>query len=625
MFQNFIILNPIISAIFSIFFFNGIYFVSKKFTEYEYFNFLKKYFSNIDFIIFILFLNISIFLLYLFCLFFPLNITFFKAISYLFVFLGLFNLTKISLKIKKIDFNYKIYQYLFLLIIALYFLLSLSPITDPDSLEYHIGLPVYSLTYGIFFIKDYWLHSQLAGSGEALNILALSANFIHVPTFIQFVSILLIIGVIHFSKLNFFSNISFTGKYFIYLLIVSCPVFLFLVNSAKPQLFGIATSFIAFFLSFMVLPEEKNLKNKKKLYFLIAILTLLSTQIKFSFFLSCGIIMLFSFYEMYKAKQIYYSITTFTFLFVLIVVPREIYEYLYINNNVIVNFFYPISDQYLYESIRSSLRHGVGLPRSFPYWLILPSKLGDLTYSLGIGMLFLFFNFQIKLDVVKKIFIALAIYFLAGLLFGQSTGRFFVEPFLWIILAGSVNFKFLKNNFHKFFYRGVILQSLCILIILIFSAYSFFPGILSKKNYLNVLSKYADGYKIYNWSNKILPDDAVLLTSHRALSLSKVKTIFTEFRLYINTDVIRNFGDLGEKYVLKHYFEKIKKEKPTHILYVEHERNQRKDVFQQCRGSIFRYKKDAGEISVRNIFNKSTKYDGYIYEINYEDLGKCEK
>ena len=155
---------------------------------------------------------------------------------------------------------------------------------------------------------------------------------------------------------------------------------------------------------------------------------------------------------MYKAKQIFYSIITFTFLFVLIVVPREIYEYFYINNNVIVNFFYPISDQYLYESIRSSLRHGVGLPRSFPYWLILPSKLGDLTYSLGIGMLFLFFNFQIKLDVVKKIFIALAIYFLAGLLFGQSTGRFFVEPFLWIILAGSVNFKFLKNNFHKFFY-----------------------------------------------------------------------------------------------------------------------------------------------------------------------------
>ena len=80
------------------------------------------------------------------------------------------------------------------------------------------------------------------------------------------------------------------------------------------------------------------------------------------------------------------------------------------------------------------------------------------------------------------------------------------------------------------------MQAIAISIILTFAVYSFFPGVISKQNYLNVLYKFADGYKIYNWSNKNLPKESILLPTHRAVILSNRKTIPTEFRLYQATD-----------------------------------------------------------------------------------------
>jgi len=619
MFQDFIIFNPIFSAIASIIFFNGIYFTSKQISNFKYFYFLKNHFSNTNFILFIFLLNLLAIIFYLFFLFFFINILLLQIISCLFIFLGLFNIFNFSFKKWKVIFEYfdNFHFCLFFFIIILYFFLTLSPITDPDSLEYHIGVPIYSLKHGYFFIKDYWLHSQLAGAGEAFNTLALSLHLTQTTTFVQFISILLILSVIHFSKSKHFLKIPNNAKYFIYLSIISCPVFLFLGNTAKPQLFVIATSFVAFFLTFILLPVETKNENKKKLFLLIVFLTLCTTQFKYSFFLSCGTIILFAFYEMYKARLIFFSILIFSILFSFIVVPREIYDYLYLNKNILVNFFYPISDPYLYETIQSSLRHGVGLSRNFPYWLIFPIKLKNITYSLGLGMLMLFFNFSLKKNEVKNIIYALIIFFALGLYLGQPTGRFFVEPFLWIILAASINFKFFKGFLYKIFYLSVSLQAIAISIILTFAVYSFFPGVISKQHYLNVLSKFADGYKIYNWSNKNLPKESILLTTHRSVSLSNRKTISTGFRYYYATDS----KDIR---ILKYYLDLLKKEKPTHILYVEHEHNAKKDVFIKCRGEILKFKENAGQFAVRNIFNKDkNKYDGFIYKINYQDLDKC--
>ena len=109
-----------------------------------------------------------------------------------------------------------------------------------------------------------------------------------------------------------------------------------------------------------------------------------------------------------------------------------------------------------------------------------------------------------------------------------------------------------------------------------------------------------------------MPKESILLTTHRAVTLSNRKTISTEFRFYQATDS----KDIR---IVKYYLDILKKEKPTHILYVEHEHSTDRDVFIKCRGEILKFKENVGHFAVRNIFNQTkNKYDGYIYKINYQ-------
>ena len=155
--------------------------------------------------------------------------------------------------------------------------------------------------------------------------------------------------------------------------------------------------------------------------------------------------------------------------------------------------------------------------------------------------------------------------------------------------------------------------------------YNYLPGLLTKKRYLDVQEKFADGYQAFNFSNNILKKDDVLLSTHRSYSLSKIKTISTEFRLY--SDFIDN------KDAMDYYLNLISEEKPTHILYVAHEHNIERDIFRNCRGELYKFGKNIGKFNYRNYFNKSNdsflniknvnSYDVFIYKINYKNLKTC--
>ena len=67
-----------------------------------------------------------------------------------------------------------------------YALISLLPITDPDSLDYHLPVPYLSLLNKSFFIQNEWFTSQLTGAGEALIIFGLSINAYKLSSILQF-------------------------------------------------------------------------------------------------------------------------------------------------------------------------------------------------------------------------------------------------------------------------------------------------------------------------------------------------------------------------------------------------------------------------------------------------------
>ena len=104
---------------------------------------------------------------------FGINEHYLKILIILLVLIGFYKPYNIQKLFKKyILINTKTRLLLFIILLG-YFVISLLPITDSDSLDYHITLPYLSLLNENFFIQKEWFTSQLAGAGEALIIFGL--------------------------------------------------------------------------------------------------------------------------------------------------------------------------------------------------------------------------------------------------------------------------------------------------------------------------------------------------------------------------------------------------------------------------------------------------------------------
>jgi hypothetical protein len=194
-------------------------------------------------------------------------------------------------------------------------------------------------------------------------------------------------------------------------------------------------------------------------------------------------------------------------------------------------------------------------------------------------------------------------------------GRFFIEPFLWLTV-GSIFYLNSKNNLlFKISKKLVIINSIVIILVLSFTIKTFIPGIFSIKNHKNILAKYADGYNLYEWAKKNLPNDSVILTSHRSYLYSEIPFVSYDFRLYTVTQ-----EDLS------HYIKSVIKKKPTHLLYNGFDHDKDQDALRKCRGKLVLRGKNVHQVSARNPFNiTKLQYDGYIYEIDLDKLKKCKK
>lgn len=610
-------IHPLLSIFFSLLIINGFYNLSRIISENKILKFFNNYAVQAKVIVFFLIINFFSIFLYIYFLFFGVNKFFLQTLIILLILIGFYKPVhfKSFLRIGEL-INNKL-KLLLLLFIFSYFLLSILPITDPDSLDYHITVPYLSLLTNRFFIEREWLTSQLAGAGEALITFGLSINAYKLSSILQFVSLYSIVFVIinlNFKK--FFLNLE--NKILVSLSVLCIPSFLFLNFTAKPQLFPIATNFIAFLMTFFILPNENKKKRVIIVYTCIVFLSLSSTQFKFSFFLSSAIILLFAIYEMIKKKFFIKSTFILLFLFIIIILPREYFDYRNLSTDITKNFLQPITDNYVSSYFVESLRHGSGNPRYYPYWLFFPIDQYQfnsflLTEILGLTVLIFLINF--RFGFINKFILASLIFFIIALPLSQPIGRFFVEPFLWL-MTGSLYYISSKNNLiFKVSKKLIIINSIIILLIIYFTILNFLPGIFSVEKYKNILRKYADGYSLYEWANRNLPSNSVLLTSHRSYIFSDHPFVSYEFRLYTRT-----------QNQLDYFTEIIARKKPTHLLYNGFDFNNTSDLLKNCRGVLFKSEKNVTTKATRNPFTTNlVYYDAYIYKIDTEKLKKCKK
>ena len=71
----------------------------------------------------------------------------------------------------------------------LFFLLCISPPTDIDSIDYHLGAPATWYEYKSFYSRKDWLHYRFTGLGEYINIIGIYLKTFNFGQLIQFFSL----------------------------------------------------------------------------------------------------------------------------------------------------------------------------------------------------------------------------------------------------------------------------------------------------------------------------------------------------------------------------------------------------------------------------------------------------
>lgn len=577
-----------------------------------YINSVNKIFSSISNLRYqkvLIGINFLIIILYPIVLFFSLSKIVLILISQIIFLLGLY---KVFSKIHLYKFTKKNFYFyrkkdaeelLIYFVLFCLFILSLSPNTHADSLDYHFLSAKHIIETGNLSTDLTHFHSRLSGAGETLIAIGLIFGSEQFGNLIQFSGLVSLFGI--------YSKFKKKNNHIFFLLILTTPVILFLTTTAKPQLFNICASTVA--LALCLFRDKISFSKKEELikYALILVLLFASYQVKFSFILSTFLIGSLVLYQSICKKYYLEFFFISSILFLLICFPPILWKTFHFNGLFI---------QYLYSPLPMHLPGmqefkqyliSVGHNENF-YNLIFPHNLKQFTNSLGIGAFFIFLVNYKKNSDAKFIIIISILFIVISFLLGQQTARFFLEPFYWIMMS-CIYFGLVKNyTFFNFLCR---LQILLIIPIIIYGIIFLSPGSLTKNLRDKVLKNNANGYSLFQWSNELINEDETVLSGHRSISLGKSKTISMDFITFRG-------AQNAKKENMNLYVNELIKYNPKY--YLEYGTSEQiNKTIKKCVGLLLHEKKKVGIHAARNPLNRSYTYNGYIYEFKSELLPDC--
>lgn len=602
-------LAPPISTIISIILIIGLYKIGKIILNFYFFKNILKNVTVLNYqYISISILALSL-LLYPLVLFIKINSNIFYVFSIIILLFGLWHIKK-KIKLflnfaKTTKKKLKNFNELFLILFVLiYFLLSLGPITDADSLDYHLSVPIYILNHGLFPNDILWFHASQAGLGEIPIIFGLVLGAEQFSALIQFSGLISVLGVLKKHTYKIKNNKYLVKDFYLILMFLSIPILIFLNSTAKPQLIYIGYTTLAFAITFFDFNKEtRNIFFK---YFFILLLLYISFEGKFSFILSGFIIWSVSSLKILKQKN--YKVFIITNLIILIIAfPSFYWKYLTYDGNFVNKIYFPLIPALegyteLYKSINAC-----EFPCSKSFFLF-PNSLGRYTESIGIAIISLILIFFT--NIKKNILIISSVFFYFFIIYslGKFSARFIIEPIIWSIIAikySKFDFDFKFSGFIRLY---ILIQSLITLSAILIGVITISIGSLSPKLKNFVLSNSAFGYELAKWVSSNLDTESKVLYSHRSLSLPKANVISTDFLLYTNNII---------------YLELLKEKKPEFLVLQSNSPENIKKLM-SCTNGILKKKENFFKKKSRNFFNRHDElYSAYIYNFDYSKLPDC--
>mgnify|MGYP001157029051 FL=1 len=598
------IFSPIFSSIISILLFAGCYQLGKILINKLNLNTIVRSISVLEFQYLAfgsVFLLIVLFPLVAFTFHAKIILQFFGLFL---IFLGFYFFYEVSIivnKYKKIQKKDKdLYFYILLIYIFLYFLLSLSPLTSADVLDYHAGTALNILRLDQYLLSPEWFTGMQSGTGEVLIALGFSVGSEQFGSLIQFSSIITIAGII----LNFTKKKNlFSSKYFLILTFLSCPILIFLISGNKPQIFYSSIILISLALNFI---NYKNDREIFKAYVIINIFICCAVLGKFSFNLIGFIVWIFSTINFYKKLKNHNLLIIPILVFVLIYFPFILWKFENLGGNILTYIINPFPLHLPgYENFLNHNKGSQEIP--FPNFLFYttPSRATEFLAANTLFLIILLLNVKQSKNLIYILIMSFSFVVISNY-YASPSARYYTDVIIWITLGMC----FLNNiKYNKIIEYIFYPQIIAVLIILIYSCYIFFPGTFSKNNYLKVKNNNAYMFSGMEWVNKNIPDNANVLLINRPLSLYKDFAVSGTFNYFTNREQSVFYKKLIEKYDLEY------------LIYLGNETDLRH--MENCVKGLFKKKMNVGFHATRNPFNKGGSYNAYIFYINNESLRNC--
>ena len=505
--------------------------------------------------------------------------------------------------------KYKLIDWGLIFILFGFTLLTLAPVTDADSLDYHIGTAIDILNTGAFPFRPEWFHSRLIGSGEILIAIGLSVGAEQFSSMLQLLGYTCVVSIFLIKPGTVLKE-----RKWLALTAISTPCLLALVSTAKPFLLPIAMTTSALMILHFNLTDDlfrKSRKNIAKSYFLVCVLAMTAATMKANFMLSGAIVAGLALVLILKSKNWKLGIGSSFSVFFIIIFPFLLWRYIYFNGSGVLDFFtvFP-GDWPGYDNFKTMLVGYVSNPKVvFPFSLIFPAGLGSVTLILGVGVFYLLSFLKAKKFASRYIVIASLSLITGYAVLGQHDSRFFLEPYLWILFAYNYRGINIKSTFFfttKLYQSAVSIQAIGTFLMVFYGVIYLFPGTLSMDWRKSVMMNSAQGYDVMIWANEVLPKDAVVISAHRSIGLSPRKTVPLDWYQYVKD----NQDDIDA------YLSLIASYRPTFFLFrsnkkLENEKIPEVQIQIPCIGKIF-----AGPISVKT----RTRNPFYIRENSYRSI-----
>jgi len=389
---------------------------------------------------------------------------------------------------------------------------SIAPPTDADSLDYHLGAPLAWLDHGGFAPFYNWYNMRLSGLGERVVLFGLASGTDVLSSLIQWSGLLVaIVALSSFSRNNSRSDLILSS-----LLVVSAPVILFLVLNQKPYLFPASCIVLVAALYFSERP------NRSANLFLIGFIIISSLLFKYTFLLSTFGLVVIMLYDSFSNKNLKKLLSVLTVFFVILVLPYYVRNYLYFGDPVspLLSPFLSGSEPALLnfmELAKTGYSFSLSNVIKIPFTQgVIDTSPKMITTIMGFGGLAILMAVRSNHKKAILLMSAFFISFSVIILLGRPISRLMFDVYLLGCAALVI------SEFDH--YKGIIikllsLQAIGVLLILFYSVYTFFPGVISDERRDQVLFDNAHGYSAAKMLDKLLPVNSVLLTDIRSKSL----------------------------------------------------------------------------------------------------------